>query len=122
MSTVRQGAPGATRTCPHCRTSILESSAVCPSCRHHLRFDPTAAGAEPVPSFQALAVEGTIRQSETGQPWEYSMLLSIRNAKGEEISRQVVGVGAITPGDERTFSLAVEVFKPAEGRIPGRGR
>jgi hypothetical protein len=38
--------------------------------------------------------------------------VAIRNAKGEEVARQVVGVGALQPSDERTFSLAVEVFKP----------
>ena len=35
---VAQGS-GATRTCPHCRATILESAIVCPGCRHHLRFD-----------------------------------------------------------------------------------
>ena len=32
MSTVRPGEPGATRQCPHCRETILESAVVCPSC------------------------------------------------------------------------------------------
>ena len=39
MSTARVGAPGATRSCPHCKATILESANVCPICRHHLRFD-----------------------------------------------------------------------------------
>ncbi|MGE0442631.1 MAG: hypothetical protein AB7L66_18695 [Gemmatimonadales bacterium] len=122
MSSVRPGAPGATRTCPHCRTIILESAAVCPACRHHLRFDPTSVGADPVPSFSALSVEGVLRGPESGgEVWEYSVMLSIRNGRGEEISRQVVGVGALGPDDERTVTLSVEVFKPAEGRLP-RGR
>ena len=43
------------------------------------------------------------------------MVLSIRNAKGEEIARQVVGVGALHASDERTFALSVEVYKPAKG-------
>ena len=40
----RLGAPGKTRICPHCKTTILESANVCPSCKHHLRFDPDTAG------------------------------------------------------------------------------
>ena len=39
MSSVRPGSPGATRECPHCRETILESAGVCPACRHYLRFD-----------------------------------------------------------------------------------
>lgn len=111
MSTTRQGAPGATRTCPHCRVTILESSAVCPNCRHHLRFDPGSAGAKRAQSTIApLTVEGTIRHPDHGPPWEYSVTVSIRNDKGEEVARQVVGVGALNPAEARTFLLSVEVF------------
>ena len=42
MSAPRPGETGATRTCPHCKTTILESAAVCPACRGHLRLDATA--------------------------------------------------------------------------------
>src|SRR3546814_9805535 len=31
VSNARPGTAGATRTCPHCKTTILESSSVCPS-------------------------------------------------------------------------------------------
>lgn len=109
MSTVRQGAAGATRVCPHCRATILESAAVCPACRHHLRFEPGAAEPTP-PDLVPLRVEGTIRHPPVGVPWEYSVMLSIRNERGEEIARQVVGVGALQPSEQRTFTLAVEVF------------
>ena len=113
MSTVRQSAPGAIRICPHCRTAVLESAVVCPACRHHLRFDP---GGQPraLPSFLPLRVEGTIRHPSVGESWEYSVLLSIRNDRGEEISRQIVGVGALHPAEQRTFTLAVEVFTPQQ--------
>ena len=49
----------------------------------------------------------SIRRGEDGR-----VLLSakIRNEKGEEVARQVVGVGALGPKEERTFTLAVEVF------------
>jgi hypothetical protein len=111
MSTTRAGVAGTTRTCPHCRTTILESASVCPACRHHLRFEPGAA-ARAQPSVSPLRVEGTIRHPEGGEAWEYSVLLTIRNDRGDEIARQVVGVGALQPGDGRTFTLAVEVFAP----------
>lgn len=115
MSTARPGAPGATRTCPHCRTTILESAVVCPSCRHHLRFGGVTAGAErPQVSDTPLRVEGTIRHPPAGAAWEYSMLLTIRNERGEEVARQVVGVGALQPDEERTFTLAVELFGTAD--------
>ncbi len=119
MTSVRQGAAGATRTCPHCRAIILESASVCPACQHHLRFDPGAAE-RAVPSFLPLRVEGTIRHPPVGEPWEYSVMLSIRNDRGEEIARQVVGVGALQPSEQRTFTLAVEVFTPADAKL-GRG-
>ena len=38
MNPVHPGDPGATRKCPHCRETILESAMVCPACRHHLRY------------------------------------------------------------------------------------
>lgn len=110
MNTTRQGVPGTTRTCPHCRTTILDSASVCPSCRHHLRFDPSAK-AKAAASSSPLLVEGIIRHPPDGEPWEYSVTVSIRNDRGEEVARQVVGVGALLPNEERTFTLAVEVFK-----------
>jgi len=38
------------------------------------------------------------------------MVLSIRNDRDEEIDRKIVGVGAMRPGEQRTFALTVEVF------------
>jgi len=35
----RPVAAGKTRTCPHCKATILESLSICPGCLHHLRFD-----------------------------------------------------------------------------------
>jgi hypothetical protein len=45
----------------------------------------------------------------------------IRNDRGEETNRQVVGVGALRPGDQRTFTFSVEVFAPAGARVPEMG-
>jgi len=120
MSTARQGAAGTTRRCPHCRATILESASVCPACRHHLRFDP-GAPQRPVPSFSPLLVEGTIHHPAVGEPWEYSVVLSIRDGNGDEVSRQIVGVGALHPDEQRTFSVTVEVFTPAGVKVPGAG-
>jgi len=116
MITGRFAAPGKTRTCPHCRATILDSATVCPGCHHHLRFDSSGAGQRVQPAATPLRVEGTLRHPPSGGSLEYSVVLAIRNDRGEEIARQVVGVGALQPGDTRTFSLAVEVFKPAELR------
>lgn len=117
MSSARPGSPGATRACPHCRETILESAAVCPSCRHHLRFDagPTAdTGA-----LTALRVEGSIRQPADAGSSEYSVVVSIRNDRGEEIARKLIGVGAMNANEQRTFTLAVEVV-PAKGKAAGK--
>jgi hypothetical protein len=53
-----------------------------------------------------------IEHPAVGEPWEYSVLLSIRNERGEEITRHVVGVGVLQPSDRRSFTVDVEVFKP----------
>ena len=111
MSTVRPGAPGATRTCPHCRATILESSAVCPACRHHLRFDPKAVARGTAAAVATpFRVEGIISHPAGSDPVEYSVVVSISNDRGEEIARQVIGVGALNADEKRTFTLAVEVF------------
>jgi hypothetical protein len=104
--------PGQARTCPICKATILESASVCPGCQHHLRFDPKST-CRSWTSSCPLRVEGTLRHRTGGEPWEYSVVLAIRDEKGEEIARQVVGVGALKPAEERTFSLAVEVLTPA---------
>ena len=112
MTTVRRTPAGATRTCPHCRAVILQSTSVCPSCRKHVRFAGADGGAV-VPTFSPLRVEGSIRHPHTGEAWEYAVMISITNDRGEEVARQIVGVGAIPPGEQRKFTFAVEVFTPA---------
>ena len=106
-------APGKTRTCPHCKTIILESAAVCPGCHHHLRFDHASNVESRVqPSFSALRVEGAFRNPEGAEAWEYSVVVSVRNDRGEEVARKVVGVGALSPRESRTVTLSVDVFTP----------
>jgi hypothetical protein len=43
------------------------------------------------------------------------MLVSIKNEKGEEVARQMIGVGTLNPDETRTFTLSVEVSKPDTG-------
>jgi hypothetical protein len=106
-------APGKTRICPHCKTTILESSSVCPGCNHHLRFDPKSnVESRAQPTFSALRVEGAFRNPEGGDSWEYAVVVSIRNDRGEEVARKVVGVGALDRGESRTVTLSVDVFTP----------
>ena len=109
----RVGAPGKTRICPHCKTTILESAAVCPSCNHHLRFDRSAnPESRAQPAFSAFRVEGAFENPAGGEAWEYSVVVSIRNERGEEVARKVVGVGALDPRERRTVTLSVDVFTP----------
>ena len=102
---------GKSRSCPHCRATILQSATICPVCQKSLRWDPHVGRHKP-PSFSALKVEGTI-DHPVADPWEYSVLLPIRNDRGEEIARQMVDVGALQPREKRTFTLSVEVFTAA---------
>ena len=114
MSNIRSGSPGATRACPHCKETILESAAVCPQCKHHVRFAGagSAAGAvaaEATETLTSLKIEGSIRQPADVAAWEYSVVVSIRNEQGKEIARKLIGVGAMAPDELRTFNLSVEV-------------
>jgi hypothetical protein len=59
-------------------------------------------------------VEGAIRHPKVGEAWEYAVTISITNERGEEVARQIVGVGAIQPGEQRKFTFAVEVFTPGQ--------
>lgn len=107
--TARPGSVGATRECPHCRETILASAAVCPACRHHVRFDEAANVALPADSVSALRVEGSIQHPDGSAPSEYTVVLSIQDERGEELVRKLIGVGALAAGEQRSFTLSVEV-------------
>ena len=66
-----------------------------------------------------LDVEGTLQPPAEGAAWEYSVVLSIRNERGDEVTGQVVGVGAMQPHEQRSFVLSVEL-NPATGKSAGR--
>jgi hypothetical protein len=104
--------PGKTRTCPHCKATILESLSICPGCLHHLRFDQEAARRQ-VAATSALRVEGVVRHPPLEEPWEYFVVIAIRNDRGEEVARQVVNVGVLQSTEKRTFALSVEML-PAQ--------
>ena len=109
MSNARPGQPGATRQCPHCRETILESAGVCPACKHHLRYGAVGAG-EVVQQLAVvpLRIEGTIRHPPDGEPWEYTVVVTINNDRGEEVARKLVGVGMLSPNEQRSFTVLVE--------------
>lgn len=112
MNAPRPGVAGVTRACPHCQETILASAAVCPACKHHLRFGQSATAPATAEAVTTLKVEGSIRNPSEGG-WEYSMVLTIRNDRGEEIARRLVGVGAIPPDEQRSFTLSVEMLQGA---------
>lgn len=109
MSPAPSGSAGATRVCPHCRETILESAIVCPACKHRLRYGGPAGDLVAPAALTPLKVEGSFRNPADNEAWEYSMVLTIRNDRGEEIVRRLVGVGAMQAGEQRTFSLSVEM-------------
>jgi hypothetical protein len=101
---------GATRICPHCRSEILQSSTTCPACRHFLRFE-AVKGAVKAPIFvEPLRVEATVRQPVGGKGYEYSLVVTVRNDRGEELTRQVIAVGGIKPAEARIFTVWVEAY------------
>jgi len=109
----RRATVGKTRSCPHCRATILESAAVCPACRHHLRFE-SRRGEEPRPASQvALKVSGEFARTTASGPGEYHVVVVIRDSGGAELARKVIGVGGLAPGEERKVELSVEIFDPA---------
>lgn len=103
-----QAVAGESRSCPHCKATILRSAAACPICRHSLRF--ASLGAEPrtKPTSCPLWVEGTLKNGGDGGALEYFLLMEVRDEAGKVISRQSVGVGAIPQATERIFSLRIE--------------
>src|ERR1700751_771366 len=95
-TTARPGSAGATRACPDCRETILESAVVCPACRHYLRFG-VVEEAPPEPAVTPLRIKGSIRHPADGEPWEYTVVVSIRNDSGKEIAHKLIGVGGMNP-------------------------
>ncbi len=106
---LRPATPGATRICPHCKAQVLESAAICPGCRHHLRFNAGASLPGDDEGYRALSIEGTIAHQPAGEACEYCIILDMRDEKGEQVARQVVAVGALQPGERRHLNVSVGV-------------
>jgi hypothetical protein len=65
-----------------------------------------------------FCIEGAIQhpdsESSPGSedPREYSVLVQVYDGQGEMLSRRVVSVGAVKPGETRKFTLRVEMYLP----------
>jgi hypothetical protein len=103
---------GATRSCPHCKSTILQSSAVCPACRHFLRFETVKVPSKTLISAEPLRLEAIVRQPVDGDGCEYSLVVVVTNDRGEELTRQVIDVGSLKPAEARTFTVLVESYSP----------
>jgi hypothetical protein len=101
---------GESRSCPHCKATILKSSISCPLCRHVLRFASTGADSRSYPTTCPLLVEGVINHPGNGlEALEYTIVLEVHDGTGKLLSRQNIGVGALQRAEKRIFSLRVEV-------------
>ncbi|HEX2790489.1 MAG TPA: hypothetical protein VHN17_08680 [Steroidobacteraceae bacterium] len=119
MSSLRSGTPGATRVCPHCKATVLETAAICPGCRHHLRFSAEATQAAADEGYCALSVDGSISHKVSSEPCEYFVVLDIRDERGEQLARQVVGVGVLQPGELRHLHVSVGM-RPVRAQVAAR--
>lgn len=119
MSTPRTGSPGATRVCPHCKATVLESAAVCPGCKHHLRFSRNGQALQAGEGYCALSVDGTIVHTPSTEPCEYCVVLDVRNDRGEQLTRQVVGVGVLRSGELRRLNVSVEMM-PVRAQVTAK--
>lgn len=98
--------------CPHCGERILRSAVICPACQRRLHVGALAPSPSAPPARAPLTVEGTIRHPGDEAAWEYSVLVEVRDQQGKVLSRRVVGVGAIQPGESRGFTLRVVAHSP----------
>ena len=73
------------------------------------------------PALTPLCIEGSIRHPPGGEAWEYTVVVSIRNDRGVEIARKLIGVGAMNPNEQRTFTLSVEAVS-AKSKTSRQGR
>ena len=113
-------------SCPHCGEAILRSAITCPACQRRLRFDAAASARSTQSVVFPLSVDGVIRHPGSEGAWEYSVLVEVYDGQGEMLSKRVVGVGVVQPGDTRKFTLRVEMHVPesstpttASSRRPG---
>ncbi len=114
MSVVRPGTLGATRACPHCRATVLQSASICPGCHHHLRFNSGGSGDTESKGVSAMRIEGSIHHPVADEQCEYCVVISITNERGEKVARHVVGVGALQAGERHKYTFSVDLM-PSRG-------
>ncbi len=51
---------------------------------------------------------------------EYTILVTVRNERNEEVARHVVNVGTLQGAERRTFGLTIEVSEPKPNQLPRR--
>jgi hypothetical protein len=88
----------------------LQSATVCPGCQHHLRFNAGGAVEPAARGTSAMRLEGSIAHANRAEACEYCIVVAVTNERGERITRQVVGVGALQPGERHNVSFSVEVI------------
>mgnify|MGYP001076194810 CR=1 FL=1 len=75
----------------------------------------------------AMALFALLPAADVSLPWwvalvapaiVYTVVVTIQNDRGVEVARKLVGVGALNPNEQRSFTLSVEAV-PAKGRGPG---
>jgi hypothetical protein len=68
-----------------------------------------------------MRIEGTIQHGTRDEQCEYCVVVSITNERGEKVARQVVGVGALQPGERHKYSFSVDLV-PVRSAAPERRR
>ena len=111
---VRAGSLGATRVCPHCKATVLQSASICPGCQHHLRFNAASAAEPESKGVSSMKIEGTIHHAVPNEHCEYCVVIAITNERGEKVARHVVGVGALQAGERHKYTFSVDLM-PARG-------
>ena len=53
-------------------------------------------------------IEGSFGAEPPNDPMEYSMIISVRDERNEEVARHVVNVGSVHGNERRTFTLSIE--------------
>jgi len=62
-----------------------------------------------------MRIEGSIRHGTRDESCEYCVVVSITNERGEKITRQVVGVGALQPGEKHKYSFSIDLVPVRAG-------
>ena len=99
---------------------VAEAEILSKALPYMLRYDDKTAA--PMPEGHTpLHIEGSFRNPVSDLDWEYSLVVTIKNEQGKEIARKLIGVGALNPNEQRTFSLSVEMA-PSTAKGSGKNR